>query len=203
MNRLRPASLATANAPDRDPDHERSHWEHIAEEAVARVFQTASAGLSLPGSDGRRPEALPVDDKPAHCGQDTVEASPARLGFCLGLSERGTSFTPSIGAAFRFQALRQLVAASGRQLGLKGVIVVRGQVVLLQDAASASGPLAGTTGVLVKAPRRGSAKAISLAEPAEETRGTLLGQAELVLQPTPASGGQTARAPALCPLWAG
>jgi len=176
--------------PERLADSEREHWERIAEESVSRAFRGASAGLALPGLDGRWPEPpSPTPDTDAAAASE--ERPGGRQGFRLALSGNGTSFTPSIGACFHFESLRRLTAASGRQLGLKAVIVVRGQVVLLPDTTpTPPSPMDRFPGV--QPPWQASARARPL-----------LGLAELVPHldetQTPPMASWSGLPP--CPLW--
>ena len=176
--------------PERLPASERAHWERIAEEAVARAFRDASAGLALPGLDGRWPDP-PADAADTAAAAASQERPGGRQGFRLALTGSGTSFTPSIGACFHFESLRRLTAASGRELGLKAVIVVRGQVVLLPDTTPAQRSL------LDHAP------GTLLPSPAPTKAMPLLGLAELVAEAPETEPPRVASWSGLppCPLW--
>ena len=178
---------------------DRATWEAIAEESLARVFRAAGGGLSLPGLDGRGPDPA-GDSDPSGSTPDLSDGPGGRQGFRLGLTGHGTSFTGSIGAAFHFQALRQLTAASGRQLGLKAVIVVRGQVVLLPDAAADSGPIGDRIPGSIGSMLRSTAGSIGIG-PGQPPSRTLLGQAELVPVALKSAAAPARIGPALCPLW--
>lgn len=190
MDRLSIPPDRDATLPQRLAETERAQWERIAEEAVARAFHDASAGLALPGIDGRWPDPPPDSAEPG-AALARQERPGGRQGFRLTLAGSGTSFTPSIGAILRFDALRRLTAASGRQLGLRAVIVVRGQVVLLPDAPPN-----------LRSPLQGPPGAQSLRQPATKAP-PLLGLAELIVKapetPSPALVSWLRLPP--CPLW--
>lgn len=201
MNRRRPED-AVAAALEPGPDLDRHHWERVAEETLSRAFATASAGLSLPGLDGRGPEPPPSGDASPDHAPLAADAPQGRLGFRLSMGGSGSSFTPLIGACFHFESLRRLTAASGRQLGLKGVIVVRGQVVLLPDAPSqthqhqtALAPWPSTQQDWQ------SSRGDAFPRAATTPRRSLLGQAELVPQPLDTDLTPRVIGPAPRPLW--
>lgn len=184
------------------PAIDRDHWERIAEDALTRVFRTAGAGLSLPGLDARRPDPVDSCRDPMAAEAGSPEKPSGRQGFRLALTGRGTSFTPSIGACFRFESLRQLTAASGRQLGLKAVIVVRGQVVLLPETARTANVWRSQSAMA--SPAHTDAPPAGLFPWPSRTRDrSLLGLATLVPQPLDRPHSPAALGPALCPLWVG
>lgn len=202
MDRLQPDPTASGRTPSRAPGMDRAHWERIAEESLARVFQATSAGLVVPGfrAEGAAAGTAVADNGAEASGQDPTAC---RQGFRLTLAGSGTSFTPIIGACFRFQSLRQLTAASGRQLGLKAVIVVRGQVVLLTEPTAITRPVGGRWlpwQASTRTPQRWPAIAFPWAP--EPARRTLLGMAELMPLPKdPPDPGARGGAPAQFPLW--
>lgn len=201
MDRLQPDPTASERTPSRAPGMDRAHWERIAEESLARVFQATSAGLLAPGlrTEGAAASTAMADSSAGAPGQDPA----CRQGFRLTLAGSGTSFTPIIGACFHFQSLRQLTAASGRQLGLKAVIVVRGQVVLLTEPPAITRPVGGRWlpwPASTRTPQRWPAIAFPWAP--EPARRTLLGMAELMPLPKdPPDPGARVGAPAQFPLW--
>ncbi|MFM8524611.1 MAG: hypothetical protein ACKOCM_03190 [Cyanobacteriota bacterium] len=208
MHRLNPDPDCAALPDGPGPGIDRNHWERIAEEALARVFRTAGAGLSLPGLDERRPDPADSQADLTAAPERSAEKARGRQGFRLTLTGHGTSFTPGIGACFRFEALRHLTAASGRQLGLKAVIVVRGQVVLLPETTTPTS-LSGSHPALALSAHTdrtasGTAPSGLFPWPSPTQNRSLLGLATLVLQPlqpldrsrTPVTIG-----PPLCPLW--
>ena len=202
MNRRRP-DQTVASALDPVPPVDRSHWERIAEEALTRAFQSASAGLPLPGIDGRGPEAITSSEVSAGQSPSTADSAPRRLGFRLSLSGSGTSFTPIIGAYFHFESLRKLTAASGRQLGLRGVIVVKGQVVLLPESTNPSIQKPGPTAPWTRSQQGGSIRSwAGLATASTRFSRSLLGQAALVPQPIETDLTPRLIGPAPRPLWA-
>lgn len=202
MDRPQPDPAPAEPTSRPTPALDRAYWERIAEESLARVFLATDSDLLLRGSeaDAGVAGALMDDSDARASGQDP---SLCRQGFRLALTGRGTSFTPIIGACFHFQSLRRLTAASGRQLGLKSVIVVRGQVVLLPDSNHANGPSG-----LGWPPDRSRARLNSrrgittLPQPTPPPERTLLGLAELM--PLPLERSDTVPrgvAPAHLPLW--
>lgn len=207
MDRLNPDPGCADLSEGPGPAIDRDHWERIAEEALARVFRTAGAGLSLPGLDARRPDPVDSHRDPTAAEAGSTEKPTGRQGFRLALTGSGTSFTPSIGACFRFESLRQLTAASGRQLGLKAVIVVRGQVVLLPETArtanvSRSEPSLASHAHTKTPPARATPTGL-FPWPSRPPDRSLLGLATLVPQPLDRPPGPAAIGPALCPLWVG
>jgi len=194
-------------------DLNRDHWEKVAEEAISRAFREASAGLPLPGIDGRSPAPAGREEESNTPSGKANERAGGRQGFRLTLTDNGTSFTTSIGACFHFRSLRHLIGASGRTLGLKAVIVVQGQVVLLPESVSPwRSPLKGAsarstdqTYRLTVEPIPGTTPAPQAAVPwlAARAPSSLLGLAQLVPHPPPGSTAvwESPHSLPLCPLW--
>ena len=204
MDRLRPNRGCVETPQGLEPGLDRDHWERVAEEALARVFAQASGGLPLPGLDGRRTDADDASPDPTAGANDPQDRAVGRLGFRLGLTQQGTSFTPSIGACFRFASLRSLIAASGRQLGLKAVIVVHGEVVLLPAPANPQGShVARSDGGLIPTILN-RAPTTAIPRPFAPRQRTGLGLAKLVIQASPpTSTSPEMIGPAISPLWPG
>lgn len=204
MDRLQPDLAPCEPTPNRASALDRAHWERIAEESLARVFQTTGSGLISPtrtATAGGGEAARNTHDG----GPSRREATVCRQGFRLAMTGSGTSFTSIIGACFHFQSLRQLTAASGRHLGLKAVIVLSGQVVLLPDTSASNGPV-GRAWLPAPATttRNRHWKAIAMPKPAAPPERTLLGLAQLM--PLPLERSDTLAmtiAPARLPLWRG
>ena len=205
MNRLRPKRGCVETPQGLEPGLDRDHWERIAEEALARVFEQASGGLPLPGLDGRRTDADSAIGDPATEAREPQDRDGGRLGFRLGLTQQGTSFTPSIGACFRFESLRDLIAASGRHLGLKAVIVVHGEVVLLPALPNTEGPLETHSGGSVTPTILRRSPTTAVLRPFAPRQRSLLGLAKLVIQASPPASSTSPEliGPALSPLWQG
>lgn len=202
MHRLQPDLAPREPTPGPCPALDRAYWERIAEESLARVFQTTGSGLLAEGQKTSGAAADAASDNGTQ-SPSKPEMEASRQGFRLTMTERGTSFISIIGACFHFQSLRQLTAASGRHLGLKAVIVVRGQVVLLPDRTAVNGPVGGSwLPVRSGSPTNRHWKAIALPKPAAPPERTLLGLAQLMPLPLERSDavGRVV-APAQLPLW--
>lgn len=204
MDRLMPDLAPREPTASTASTLDRAYWERIAEESLARVFQTTGSGLISPDQKANAGAADATRNN-SESEPPRREATVCRQGFRLAMAGSGTSFTSIIGACFHFQSLRQLTAASGRHLGLKAVIVVRGQVVLLPDTSTLNGPV-GRTWLPVPPsaiPDR-HWKAIALPKPAAPPERTLLGLAQLMPLPLERSDALAMTiAPARLPLWRG
>lgn len=200
MDRLHPDPAPRKRPSVPAPGLDRAEWEQIAEEALTRVFQATSAGLFLQGRETIRSNRT-TDNDAVEPMAGCPDQPPGRQGFRLALTGSGTSFTPIIGACFHFESLRQLTAASGRQLGLKAVIVVRGQVVLLPETTALPG-MTGHRSSRHQGPGV-NAEIRNHVFPRASTpsRPTLLGLAELLPRPLERGPASLATGPAPCPLW--